>query len=533
MKNFYLSLLIVVSLFSNVTNAQTPVLNSYPSAAATVFLDFDGHTVSGTSWNIGGPIECASANLTSAQISEVYSRVAEDYRPFNINVTTDSTKFWSAPIRQRMRVIITISHSWYGNGAGGIAYLNSFTSGDNTPTFVFSALLNYNAKNIAEAASHEVGHTLGLRHQATYDAACSKLSEYNSGIGSGETAWAPIMGVGYYRNFTVWHNGPNPNGCTNTQNELAMISGTTNGFGFRVDDHAAISRDATVATFSNNKFNVDGIISKTDDIDMFKFTLSKQGKFNLSAVPYNVGSGNIGSNLDLQIDLLDGQQRLLGSYNPGTELSSIVDTVLSSGTYYFRVDGLGNQFATEYGSLGSYSLQGTFTDMGALPLHKLELKGITDNGKHKLNWEVVADEAIIKQVVEVSENGRTYRSLTEVANDSRTYQYAPTTTTALQYRLNITFNNGKQYFSNVIALRANGGSTKPQLFNTLIRNHSLMINTPFNCNYTIVDFNGREILSGNALKGSSSVNISILSQGSYIIRFTNGQEQFIEKFLKQ
>ena len=37
-------------------NAQTPLLNSYAPAAATVYLDFDGGTVNGTLWNEKGEI---------------------------------------------------------------------------------------------------------------------------------------------------------------------------------------------------------------------------------------------------------------------------------------------------------------------------------------------------------------------------------------------------------------------------------------------------------------------------------------------
>ena len=111
--------------------------------------------------------------LIQLQITEVFNRVAEDYRPFTINVTTDSTKYLSAPVNQRTRVVITVTSDWYGS-AGGVSFVNSFTWGDNTPCFVFSELLGYKPKNIAEAASHEAGHTLGLRHQSTYDANCAK-----------------------------------------------------------------------------------------------------------------------------------------------------------------------------------------------------------------------------------------------------------------------------------------------------------------------------------------------------------------------
>src|SRR5437667_12263516 len=128
MKNLFRSGLIVL-LFISALNAkaQVPVLNSYPSASATIFLDFDGYTVNGTSWNWAGPIYCAGAGLTTAQMTEVFDRISEDYRPFNINVTTDSTKFLAAPLAKRMRVVFTVSSSWYGNGAGGVSYVGSFT----------------------------------------------------------------------------------------------------------------------------------------------------------------------------------------------------------------------------------------------------------------------------------------------------------------------------------------------------------------------------------------------------------------------
>src|SRR5882762_9768940 len=103
MKNFYRSGLIALLFASAVTaRAQVPVLNSYPSATAVVFLDFDGQTVTNTSWNTNGPIVCGAAGLTNAQITTVFDRVSEDYRPFNINITTDSTKYWAAPANRRM-----------------------------------------------------------------------------------------------------------------------------------------------------------------------------------------------------------------------------------------------------------------------------------------------------------------------------------------------------------------------------------------------------------------------------------------------
>src|SRR5687767_6269872 len=173
--------------------------------ASVLLLDFNGHVVSGTSWNSNGDFTCSPAALTTAEIDVVVERVRNDYSPFNINVTTDESIYNAASSVKRTRVVITDSWEWFGQ-AGGVGFVNSFTWGNNTPCFVFSSLLNYNVKQISEAVSHEAGHTLGLYHQSSYDASCIKLSDYNYGIGVGEIGWAPIMGVGYYKNFTIWHN---------------------------------------------------------------------------------------------------------------------------------------------------------------------------------------------------------------------------------------------------------------------------------------------------------------------------------------
>lgn len=534
MKSVYQSVLLVFfAVFGFIASAQLPVYNSYPAAQAVIFLDFDGQTINGTYWNSTGPIVCGTAGLNTSQVTEVFNRVAEDFRPFNINITTDSTRYWQAPQAKRMRVIITTSNEWYGNGAGGVSFVNSFTWGDNTPSFIFTALLGYNAKAVAEAASHEAGHTLGLRHQSSYNASCARTAEYNAGIGEGETGWAPIMGVGYYQNFTVWNLGPTPTSCSTVQNDLETIASAKNGFGYRTDDHSNTFVDATYTTFTNNQFILDGIIGKSDDVDVFKFKMSKKSIFRLNATPYHVASQNSGSNLDMQVDLLDGSQNLLNSYNPSTLLNSIVDTLLSEGTYYLRIDGTGNANTSEYGSLGSYSLQGNLIDVTPLPLRKLELKGISQKNKHNLSWIIDADEAIESQQLEYSLNGHTFQTLASLGVNDRAYQYTPTATGAIQYRLNIHFDNGKQSFSNIITLHYTDATEMPRLLSTWVSGSDLQVNSPTRFEYLITDFNGKVLLQGKGKEGRTTIGIPTLSMGGYLIRFTNGSASAVEKFIKR
>ena len=521
----------VLGLFFSVcTYSQIPVYNSYPSAPATIYLDFDGHYLEGTSWNYNGPLTLGPSNMTNDQITEIFNRVAEDYRPFNINITTDSTKYWLAPATQRMRVIFTITSSWYG-AAGGVSYINSFTWGDNTPCFVFTALLNYRTKYIAEAASHEAGHTLGLNHQSAYDAYCNKTNEYNYGKGSGEIGWAPIMGAGYYQNFTLWHNGSNPWGCSSYQDDLSIITSSDNGFGYRSDDYSNnVSGGATQANFVNSRFTINGVIEKITDKDVFKFTMPIQGVFHLDVNPYNVGSSDNGSNLDVKLELLANGQTVLGTYNPDLLLNATIDTTLDAGTYYLRIQSSGNVYAPDYASLGSYTLSASYDPITVLPLHRLELQGVNENGKHKLSWTIEADEKLTQQTLEVSVDGRNFQSLNSLSSTARDFIYLPNDNGILYYRLNVTFDNNRQYFSNIIALP--NTTAKPSVTSNLVHNF-IQVNSPSPFTYTVVDYSGRMVAKGNLLQGNNSIVTSNLSNGMYIVQFNNGQEQYAEKFMKQ
>lgn len=196
-------LMVLTVLLSNPLAAQVPYgLNSFSTAGATIFVDFDGQTVISPYWNAGDPIYCLPAALTNAQMIRIFNQVAEDFRPFNLNITTDSAVYFAAPSTQRQRIIVTPTSAWYGN-AGGVAMTNSFRWGLELPAFVFSTLLGNNVKNVAEAISHETGHTLGLQHQSSYTSTCTFQNEYNAGVGTGEISWAPIMGNSYNRNLSL------------------------------------------------------------------------------------------------------------------------------------------------------------------------------------------------------------------------------------------------------------------------------------------------------------------------------------------
>ena len=230
--------------------------------------------------------------------------------------------------------------------------------------------------------------------------------------------------------------------------------------------------------------------------------------------------------------MVDALEHTIGIYNPGNALHSIADTMLRPGTYYLKVDGKGNQYASEYGSMGSYSLQGTYTAITPLPLKKLVLTGVTERGVHQLSWVVEADEALVKQVLQVSHNGSAYHDIPTAEININTYTYIPVALGVSVYRLQVTFDNGRQYFSNTISLKDQPVRI-PHLVENVMRTNRILVNSPADYNYCIVDNSGRKVATGAVNRGTGVIYSNNITNGSYIIMFTNGQQQFVEKFVKQ
>lgn len=506
-----------------------PKLNSLPGAAATIFLDFDGHYVVSSVWNGGNPINCAASGMTDIQITEAFNRVAEDYRPFVINITTDSAVFLAAQLTKRIRIIVTTTSEWCP-GVGGVAYIGSFNWGDDTPAFVFSSLLGpYSSKMVGECCSHESGHTVGLSHQSKYDIGncVTPVEQYNSGAGSGETGWSPIMGNSYYRNMSNWNNGPTPYGCTNVQDNLSIIA-TENGFTYRADDYAE-TLDAGTYALTGLNYNISGIINTNTDKDAFKFTLTQNLNFHLTAIPFNVGANYIGANLDVKLELYNSSAALIRTYDPAAMMSVTVDTILNAGTYYLKIDGTGNANIGEYGSLGSYIIS---ANMGALPIHDVSLSGTADKNKHNLTWNIIADEPIRAIIIESSDDGSSFSPLTTITQEAHTFSYQSYKNTTAYYRLKVISVLDQTAYSNTISLRGAGNTGKPFNVSTVAQNE-ITINASENHQYRLCDVNGRIIFSGKGLKGINKVNVSNLVGGMYIIQLFSNNEKQTERIIKQ
>lgn len=338
-----------------------PILNSRPNATALVYLDFDGETVTDPGWDNGNTIVAPAYDLSSNEITTIFNRVKEDWWPFALNITTDVAKYNAAKPGKRMRCIITPNDA-AAPGAGGVAYVGSFANAGksglttNVPCWVF----NPGIVGIAEAVSHEVGHTMGLSHDGR-DIPGVGHEEYFQGFGAltDPTSWCPIMGASYYVNVSQWSKGEYEN-ASNKEDDISIIAGSANGFGFAADDAGDTLATSVPLTITGaSTIDQVGLINNENDLDLYSFT-TKGGDLDV------VASGAIPCpNLDITLELLDSSGQILASDSPTANLSAeIKKTGLAASKYYVRISASGDRDPfkdgySKYGSIGAYHLTGT------------------------------------------------------------------------------------------------------------------------------------------------------------------------------
>lgn len=356
---------------------QTFLLHSLPSATKKIYLDFTGHTTTGTYWTdikdgdstFTTPPYDFDGNTASFSTSElqriqyIWQRVSEDYAPFNVDVTTEDPgveglrKTTTSDVNYGIRVCIGgASTDWYSvNGYGGVAYIGSFDWNTDTPCFVWpNNLGNGNEKYVAEAISHEAGHTLDLYHDGT-----STLGYY-AGHGTGADSWAPIMGVGYYSSVVQFSKGEYFD-ANNTEDDLAKITASYN-IPYLPDDFG--NDFASAASLASGSFYVNGLIGQNTDVDMFQFDAGA-GTFVI-----NISVDSRSPNLNVGATLYDKNGAMVAYSNPSNTLAAAFNLAgMPAGHYYLKIDGEGaanptNTGYSDYGSIGIYAISGTVPASG-------------------------------------------------------------------------------------------------------------------------------------------------------------------------
>eukprot|EP00049_Salpingoeca_infusionum_P012568 m.229486 g.229486 ORF g.229486 m.229486 type:complete len:613 (+) comp15212_c0_seq1:60-1898(+) len=363
-----------------------PIFHSRPDSSRTLYLDFDGHQQpSNTAWGAfsARPFDTSNddpsfsnpsfSSYEQGQIADVWRRVAEDYAPFDIDVTTEEP---ASITSQVAHCLITASTQTNGNdmpavNAGGVAYVDIF--GDPNSNYYQPALAYYDnvaeqSDYIAEVVSHEIGHNMGLSHDGT-----SSEGYYQGDGDFADDSWGPIMGASYGNSVTQWSQGEYPD-ANNYEDDLQIIADKLT---YRTDDHGDVIGTATDLTVDGSgDFSETGVITESSDKDVFKLVVSQHSNLTLAVSPFVSSVRTRGYNLDAELQLRDSSDTILERARPTGRLDADLTASLSPGTYYIYVRGSGHGDGkyTSYGSLGHYDLTGNLNPTES-PLDQLEGSG--------------------------------------------------------------------------------------------------------------------------------------------------------------
>jgi hypothetical protein len=398
--------------------ADTFSLQSDPSSKHTIYLDFNGESVSRTAWNDSaygtsptGTITAPPYSLDSkvdtdfsaAELTEIQRAwlvVAEDYAPYDVNITTrdpgtDALQRTSAAdTRYGVRVLVTSDGPIYDYcHCGGVAYVGVYDEAGAQayqPAWVFTRGTTTDGVALAQAVSHEAGHTLGLHHDGT-----SGASARDYYLGSG--VWAPIMGASYYAPLTQWSSGEYP-AANNQEDDVAIIGRV---LGVKPDDRAngLAGAESLPSTTTSQR---DGLIGTRTDVDTFTLTTGRQTTVSVQPSGYQ-------PDVDLSLTVTDAATgRVVTKVDPASSTGRGVaadglgaDTVLparSTTTYLISVDGVGNGdpavagHYSDYGSEGAYRL--TVVPAGAAAPLAADRTAATLTGTVGQTWDAVAGSTL-------------------------------------------------------------------------------------------------------------------------------------------
>jgi hypothetical protein len=259
-----------------------PILNSDYQAPHVLYLDFDGHYQPASVYRCPGgspegwPIDFSTTDISNAvnpnDVTAIWEAVAEDFAPFQVNVTTDPRYEPAAGKANAVRIAIGIPSLSGGlgfapavcesNQLANPPYLNAHIA---NVAVVHLDPLSVHTTQAAKRISHEAGHLYGLIHHI---APAGLLDDW---------IMAPQRAAYRY----IWRNGTNE--FSQPQNDVEHLAAL---LGRRPDEPNPSQLKSTGISISGKPsiLYARATLATAGDWDDFLFTTGNQGvvEFRLS-----------------------------------------------------------------------------------------------------------------------------------------------------------------------------------------------------------------------------------------------------------
>ncbi|MFY8353020.1 pre-peptidase C-terminal domain-containing protein, partial [Pseudoalteromonas sp. SSM20] len=355
-------------------------LQSRPGATNVIYINNWGGTLSGTRWNdaynSGNSISYdpfdTDGNTSSFSDNERYlmwlawKEMAEDYAPFDVNITTSQSVYNNTPVVNRSQIIATTTatrDTFYPNSAGGVAYVGIF--GLDSDYYKTGWTWNLSAGSMGMTHSHESGHQMGLSHHGTS----------GKGYYGGHGVWGPVMGAPFGQSYVQWSKGDYPDANNSSQNDLTILRDV---LGVLDDDVANSSGSATNLSVPESGYYAQitpSGINDVVDVDVFEFNIATQ---SIAKVQVQSSLGVEGetraANLTFKVTLKNDQGEVIATHTSATvaNVTPLNDYFtytndFAPGTYSIHVEAQtpDENWTTgfdDYGNGGEYHVSISFDD---------------------------------------------------------------------------------------------------------------------------------------------------------------------------
>ena len=187
----------------------TPVI--IPTGTYVIYVNVKGGTVTSEYWNNGQTFTVEPSLMTAYEFSFALDKAQRIYAPYNV-IITDSVEVYNRATK-KMIVYVCPRPAFMPPGASGYSFVGTLST--STPAFVFSDLLYNIGQYVGSIVAHELGHSVGMRHQSVWDASCVLTNPYRPNT---------CMGNGLYDDLPPWITGTTPVSCTSSQNDHQILT---------------------------------------------------------------------------------------------------------------------------------------------------------------------------------------------------------------------------------------------------------------------------------------------------------------------